>query len=74
MSLTTDIRSNIENQFRARAKSQGWKPGSAKYKNAEMEFFVGAMTAHMAITGSDQTDAVWVIRLMSGRGITGDKS
>ena len=73
MSLTNDIRTKIENTFRSRAKSQGWKPGSSKYKNAEMEFFVGAMTAHMAITGSDQPDASWTIQLMSGRSITGDK-
>jgi len=63
----------IEQTFLDRAKRQGWKPKSAKYRNAEVEFFCGAMATIEAIEGQAGLDccAHWVICLMSGRPIAG---
>jgi hypothetical protein len=71
MPISPEVRAQVEEQFKSRAKEQGWKPGSAKYRNAEMEFFVGAMALQAALSGSIQdVDPKWAIMLMSGRSIT----
>jgi hypothetical protein len=74
MPFTSDQRATVENQFKSRAKEMGYKPGTVKYQKAELEFFVGAMAAMVAIDGdSTNLDPKWAIMLMSGRSITGDK-
>jgi len=69
MQITPAIVKQIEQQWRSRAQTQGYKPGSARYRRAELEFFVGAMTAMEAITGDPATSCppAWVIA-----GIRGD--
>lgn len=67
----------IEQAWTNRAESQGYKPGSATYKKAQVEFFVGAMTAIDAFDdtpdkGSDLSRNVpphWVLAMMSGRDV-----
>ena len=63
-------RQAIEQMFLARAKEQGLKPGTVKYGKAECEFFCGAMAALQIVNGTEP-NAVWVIKLMSGRGVAG---
>lgn len=67
----------IEEAWLARAAARGYgKPSSAKYKNMEAEFFIGAMAALNArdpdADPSKMSSAVppkWVVCLMSGRNI-----
>lgn len=70
MPFTPEQRANLEDQFRQRAAEMGYKPKSAKYKNAELEFFVGAMATQLVLTGETQADPKWAIMLMSGRSVT----
>ncbi len=63
--ITDEARTQVERAWSARANAQGWKPGSKPYKIAESEFFVGAMTAFVALGYA--MDVGWTISLMSGR-------
>lgn len=74
--ITDDVRKAIEEQWRARARSQDYKPGTAKYRKMELEFFMGAMTTINALfpnqedPGKYMSEAVpvaWLIRAMSGQ-------
>lgn len=66
----------IEDAWLARAAAQGLVKNSAKYKRAEVEFFVGAMTAINAFFPEDdktrlssKVPVYWVINGLSGRPI-----
>lgn len=65
----------IEQTFKDRAKANGLKPNSAKFRNAEVEFFCGAMAAIEAIEGQKGLDscAKWYLMLTCGRSIVGGK-
>lgn len=66
----------IEKQWLSRAQAQGLgKPKSIRYRKAEIEFFVGAMTALQAMQDpsegqenklSSLVPPRWVIRIMAG--------
>jgi hypothetical protein len=45
MTITAAIERQIEAQWKSRAKTQGYRPGSVRYQRSELEFFVGAMAA-----------------------------
>ena len=68
MIVTAAIERQIEAQWRSRAKTQGYRPGSDRYLRAELEFFVGAMAAMEALTGdpSESCPPRWVIAGMRG--------
>jgi hypothetical protein len=68
MTITAAIERQIEAQWRSRAKTQGYRPGSIRYQRAELEFFVGAMAAMEALTGDPSTSCPprWVIAGMRG--------
>jgi hypothetical protein len=55
----------IEAQWRSRARTQGYRPGSQRYQRAELEFIVGAMAAIEATTG-EPAPPRWVIAGMRG--------
>lgn len=69
----------IEKQWLSRAKTQGLgNPKSARYRKAEIDFFVGAMTALQAMQDpsegqenklSSLVPPYWVINIMSGRNL-----
>lgn len=71
----TSVKQKIEDMWRARAKVQGFKPHTKAYKNAELEFFIGAMAALNALhPGADGNMSAlvppwWVIAPLSGRNI-----
>ena len=68
------LKLEIESQWISRAKTQGLKPGSASYKRAELEFFLGAMTAiHLLDASNKDSNTLspmvpvsWVINPMTG--------
>ena len=64
----TDVRAEIERQWKSRAVAQDYQPGTQQYRDAECEFFIGAMTA-MSALGLD-LPAYWMICIMSGRPVT----
>jgi len=68
MTITAAIERQIEAQWRSRAKAQGYRPGSVRYRCAELEFFVGAMAAMEALTGDSSRSCTprWVIAGMRG--------
>lgn len=68
MIVTAAIERQIEAQWRSRAKTQGYRPGSVRYQRAELEFFVGAMAAMEALTGDPAVSCPprWVIAGMRG--------
>lgn len=73
------VQEQIEERWLDRAKAQGYtKTHTVKYREAELNFFVGAMTAINAILPHQQVDSLsphvptrWVINPMSGRNICG---
>lgn len=65
MTITATVLTQIEEQWKSRARTQGYRPGSVRYRQAELEFFVGAMAAIEAITG-DPSPPRWVIAGMRG--------
>lgn len=67
MNVTQEMKAEIEAQWNARAIMQHYQPGTETYAKYEMEFFVGAITALVAL-GWD-APPVWVINGMSGRPI-----
>lgn len=74
-----DLKQKVEDAWRARAEAQGWTRKSKKYRDYEVEFFVGAMAAINAAFPTDNPAELspmvpvhWVINAMSGRPIVGD--
>jgi hypothetical protein len=65
MTITAVMLKQIEEQWKSRARTQRYKPGSVLYRRAELEFFVGAMATIEAITG-DPCPPKWVIAGMRG--------
>lgn len=51
--------------WEGRAKTQGWKPGSATYTKHRLEFLIGACSWDSAITGKDQN---WPVLLLAAVG------
>lgn len=68
--MTPAQQASIEQMFLDRAHAQGLKPGSVKYRKAEVEFFCGAMAALQIVNGTEP-NAGWYIKLLSGRGVAG---
>ena len=68
MTITAAIEQQIKAQWRSRATTQGYRPGSARYQRAELKFFVGAMAAMEALTGDSSRSCTpcWVIAGMRG--------
>lgn len=70
-----ELRESIGRQWLSRAKEQELKPGTAKYRRAEIEFFCGAMAALNAVKPNkehpeligDLVPRVWAISIMTGR-------
>ena len=58
----------IEEQWKSRARTQCYKPHSVRYRQAELEFFTGAMAAMEAVTGDTGSSCPprWVIAGMRG--------
>ncbi len=71
MNITAETLQHIEAQWRTRRKTQGYKPGSVLHRQAELEFFVGAMAAMEALTGDRGMSCPprWVIAGMRGEPI-----
>lgn len=67
--LTKEQKTAVEKEFRERVVATKLKAGTKTYKNAELEFFVGAMTALKTVANYEYP-ADWVLKLMSGRSIT----
>ncbi|MBN8523899.1 MAG: hypothetical protein J0M02_01045 [Planctomycetes bacterium] len=65
LATTPAMLTQIEEQWKSRARTQGYKPGSNRYRQAELEFFVGAMAAIEAVTGNPSPPR-WVIAGMRG--------
>lgn len=70
------LRARIEQAWRERANTQGYKPKSAAYRKAEIEFFAGAMQAIQSLDTEAKPDKLssnvpvsWVINAISGRPI-----
>lgn len=63
--ISDELRTTIEQIWMRRSDSQGFKPKSAKYASAEVEFFVGAMAA-LGAQGFE-IPAFWTMAIMSGR-------
>ncbi len=70
------VKASIEQQWRDRAKTQHWKPGTKTYAVEEVKFFAGAMaTLQACFPGPDPTRLSpkvppgWVICGLSGRPI-----
>ena len=68
MIITAVMLKQIEEQWKSRARTQCYKPGSALYRRAELEFFVGAMATMEAVTGDTSSSCPprWVIAGMRG--------
>jgi hypothetical protein len=47
-----ELYNEIVTSFKERARVQGYKPGTAKFRQAQMEFFIGASTALRGIPPS----------------------
>lgn len=67
---------SIEQAWRDHAKAQRYKPKSAAYRKAELEFFTGAMATINAIFPSDDPTRLsgkvptkWVLNAMSGQAV-----
>jgi hypothetical protein len=77
LALTDEQRGDLENYLRekfiGRAEAQGFgKPTSAKYRDAEANFYAGAMSALVAI-GVKHEHAMrmdWIMTIMCGDSIT----
>lgn len=65
MTITSAMLTQIEEQWTSRARTQGYKPRSVRYRQAELEFIVGAMAAIEAISGVPAPPR-WVIAGMRG--------
>lgn len=64
----------IENAWIERARVQEYKPKTRAYQRAELEFFIGAMTALNSAFPADDPNNLspkvppyWIIAMMSGR-------
>lgn len=75
--MDKEKKAKIEQAWIDRAKTQGYEPGSAKYKRAELEFFTGAMVAINVIFPAEdpaemsrEVPVGWVLDLLSGRPVT----
>jgi hypothetical protein len=68
--LSKEQKAAVEAEFKERVVATKLKAGTKTYKNAELEFFVGAMTALKTVANYEYP-ADWVLKLMSGRSITG---
>lgn len=68
MTINPAVVQQIEAQWKSRATTQGYRPGSVRYQRAELEFFVGAMAAMEALTGDSSRSCTprWVIAGMRG--------
>ena len=68
MTISPAMLKQIEEQWKSRARTQCYKPGSVLYRRAELEFFVGAMAAIEAVTGDTGSNCPpqWVIAGMRG--------
>ena len=68
------LKLEIESRWLDRAKAQGLKPKTAAYKRAEIEYFVGAMTAiHLLDTSNPDGEKLspmvpvsWILNPMTG--------
>lgn len=60
---------SVENTWKERAATRGYKKGTKKYENAETEFFCGAMAGFVAIYGDHAVIPHWIMMIMSGRNI-----
>ena len=69
--LTKEQKAAVEAEFRYRSETQHLNPVTKAFARAELEFFVGAMSALKSVSGYEYP-ADWVIKLMSGRTITGE--
>jgi hypothetical protein len=58
----------IEEHWKSRARTQCYKPRSVRYRQAELEFFTGAMAAMEAVTGDacHSFPPQWIIAGMRG--------
>lgn len=70
------VKEAIEQAWLSRAKAQYLKPGTVKYRTAEVEFFAGAMSTLHAVFPHPEPDRLstavppgWFICAMSGRPI-----
>ena len=68
-----ELRAAVEKAWLSRAEAQELKPGTMKYKRAEVEFFTGAMAALNAVEPSPVADglgplvpASWIFAIMRG--------
>jgi len=67
------VKALVESAWKQRASVRGYKPRSAAYVKAEVEFFAGAMAALCAVDPQDDNTMsplappVWVLNIMSGR-------
>lgn len=61
--LPQATRARIATHWRERAAVQGYKPGSAKYKKAQIEFATGAMAA---LAETHRMPPAWVINIVYG--------
>ena len=68
MTITATTLTQIEEQWKSRARTQCYKPRSVRYRQAELEFFTGAMAAMEAVTGDTGSSCPprWVIAGMRG--------
>lgn len=68
MTITAATLTQIEEQWKSRARTQGYKPHSVRYRQAELEFFTGAIAAMEAVTGDTSSSCPprWVIAGMRG--------
>jgi hypothetical protein len=66
--ISTATLTQIEEQWKSRARTQGYKPHSVRYWKAELEFFTGAMAAMATLTGDSAHSCPprWVIAGMRG--------
>lgn len=64
--VAADPVATIEAQWLGRAASMGLKPGSAKYMNAEEEFFTGAMAALASLGYAGWCPPQWFVAIIRG--------
>jgi len=63
--ITKEMQDNVERQWVARAANAGLKAGTKKYRELEVEFFVGAMAGLVA--AGFEKPVWWTVAIMSGR-------
>lgn len=60
-----EVLAKVEDQWKGRAKMQGFRPKTVAYRKAEVEFFCGAM-ASLTAQGYDMPVG-WTMSMLSGR-------